>query len=131
MMRLNFICRFAAELEARVPGLSLGKKYQFRVVACTKVDNDDDDYDGNVYFRNDATVQQKGRANLCFENDSLQSIYKAKYLFTCILNQAGDSDPSQETKPHLCRYKNLAPGIDKVSNNKITRHIYIDKDTSA
>jgi hypothetical protein len=26
-----------AELEARVPGLSLGKKYQFRVVACTKV----------------------------------------------------------------------------------------------
>jgi predicted RNA-binding protein with TRAM domain len=51
-----------AELEARVPGLSLGKKYQFRVVACTK---------------------------------------------------AGDSEPSQETKPHLCRYKNLAPGIDK------------------
>ena len=28
---------FTAELEARVPGLSLGKKYQFRVVACTKV----------------------------------------------------------------------------------------------
>ena len=51
-----------AELEARVPGLSLGKKYQFRVVACTK---------------------------------------------------AGESDPSQETKPHLCRYKNLCPAIDK------------------
>ena len=63
MMRLNFICRFAAELEARVPGLSLGKKYQFRVVACTKVDDDDDDnYDGDVYFCNDVTVQQKGRA---------------------------------------------------------------------
>jgi len=53
-----------AELEARVPGLSLGKKYQFRVVAVTK---------------------------------------------------AGESDPSQETKPHLCRYKNLSPCIDQGS----------------
>ena len=53
-----------AELEARVPGLSLGKKYQFRVVACTK---------------------------------------------------AGESEPSQETKPHLCLYKNLSPSIDKGS----------------
>ena len=50
MMRLNFICRIAAELEARVPGLSLGKKYQFRVVACTKVDDDDDIGDEDVYF---------------------------------------------------------------------------------
>ena len=55
-------CATIAELEARVPGLSLGKKYQFRVIACTK---------------------------------------------------AGESDPSQETKPHLCRYKNLSPAIDK------------------
>ena len=44
--------------------LSLGKKYQFRVIAVTK---------------------------------------------------AGESDPSQETKPHLCRYKNLSPCIDKGS----------------
>jgi len=59
-------CATIAELEARVPGLSLGKKYQFRVVACTK---------------------------------------------------AGESDPSQETKPHLCRYKNLSPSIDKGSGS--------------
>jgi len=57
-------CATIAELEARVPGLSLGKKYQFRVVACTK---------------------------------------------------AGESEPSHETKPHLCRYKNLSPSIDKGS----------------
>ena len=43
------------QLEARVPGLSLGKWYQFRVVA---------------------------------------------------VNKAGESIPSIETKPHLCRYKN-------------------------
>ena len=43
------------QLEARVPGLSLGKWYQFRVVA---------------------------------------------------VNKAGESNPSIETKPHLCRYKN-------------------------
>ena len=55
-------CATIAELEARVPGLSLGKKYQFRVIAVTK---------------------------------------------------AGESEPSQETKPHLCRYKNLSPCIDK------------------
>ena len=59
----------------------------------------------------------------------LLRIYKAKYSLTSISNQAGDSDPSQETKPHLCRYKNLAPGIDKVSKNKTTTHIYIDKGT--
>ena len=46
------------------PHFSLGKKYQFRVVAVTK---------------------------------------------------AGESEPSQETKPHLCRYKNLSPSIDQGS----------------
>ena len=43
------------ELEARVPGLSEGKWYQFRVIA---------------------------------------------------VNKAGESFPSLETKPHLCRHKN-------------------------
>lgn len=43
------------ELEARVPGLSEGKWYQFRVIA---------------------------------------------------VNKAGESEPSPETKPHLCRHKN-------------------------
>ena len=52
-----------ADLEARVPGLSLGKEYQFRVIAVSK---------------------------------------------------AGESLPSVETKPHLCRYKNLEPLIDQV-----------------
>jgi len=51
-----------AELEARIPGLSLGKRYIFRVIAISK---------------------------------------------------AGESEPSRETKPHLCRYKNLSPAIDK------------------
>jgi len=50
------------ELEARVPGLSEGKWYQFRAIA---------------------------------------------------VNKAGESDPSPETKPHLCRHKNLSPSIDK------------------
>ncbi|XP_059094392.1 twitchin-like [Tigriopus californicus] len=50
------------ELEARVPGLSEGKWYQFRVLAA---------------------------------------------------NKAGESSPSAETKPHLCRHKNLRPMIDK------------------
>lgn len=50
------------ELEARVPGLSEGKWYQFRIIA---------------------------------------------------VNKAGESEPSPETKPHLCRHKNLAPSIDK------------------
>lgn len=50
------------QLESRVPGLSLGKWYQFRFIA---------------------------------------------------VNKAGESNPSIETKPHLCRYKNLAPNIDK------------------
>jgi len=50
------------DLEARVPGLSEGKWYQFRIVA---------------------------------------------------VNKAGESWPSFETKPHLCRHKNLAPSIDK------------------
>ena len=31
------------------------------------------------------------------------------------VTKAGESDPSQETKPHLCRYKNLSPCIDKGS----------------
>lgn len=43
------------QLESRVPGLSLGKWYQFRFIA---------------------------------------------------VNKAGESNPSIETKPHLCRYKN-------------------------
>ncbi len=47
-------CRIE-ELESRVPGLSEGKWYQFRVIA---------------------------------------------------VNKAGDSPPSLETKPHLCRHKN-------------------------
>ncbi len=49
-----FNCRIE-ELESRVPGLSEGKWYQFRVIA---------------------------------------------------VNKAGDSPPSLETKPHLCRHKN-------------------------
>ncbi|XP_023324296.1 twitchin isoform X2 [Eurytemora carolleeae] len=55
-------CATIDELEARVPGLSEGKWYQFRIVA---------------------------------------------------VNKAGESWPSFETKPHLCRHKNLAPTIDK------------------
>ena len=58
-----------AELEARIPGLSLGKRYIFRVIAVTK---------------------------------------------------AGESEPSRETKPHLCRYKNLAPSIDPGSGGSKT-----------
>ena len=53
MVIWNLIFPVAAELEARVPGLSLGKKYQFRVVACTKVDYGDkydDNGDEDVYF---------------------------------------------------------------------------------
>ena len=39
-----------------------------------------------------------------------------KYQFRVIaVTKAGESDPSQETKPHLCRYKNLSPTIDKGS----------------
>lgn len=39
-----------------------------------------------------------------------------KYQFRVIaVTKAGESDPSQETKPHLCRYKNLCPTIDKGS----------------
>ena len=39
-----------------------------------------------------------------------------KYQFRVIaVTKAGESDPSQETKPHLCRYKNLSPAIDKGS----------------
>ena len=39
-----------------------------------------------------------------------------KYQFRVIaVTKAGESDPSQETKPHLCRYKNLSPCIDKGS----------------
>ena len=51
----NNCCAIIDELEARVPGLSEGKWYQFRVVA---------------------------------------------------VNKAGESWPSPETKPHLCRHKN-------------------------
>ena len=58
-----------AELEARIPGLSLGKRYVFRVVAVTK---------------------------------------------------AGESEPSRETKPHLCRYKNLSPSVDPGSGGSKT-----------
>ncbi len=58
-----------AELEARIPGLSLGKRYMFRVIAVTK---------------------------------------------------AGESEPSRETKPHLCRYKNLSPSIDPGSGGSKT-----------
>ena len=36
-----------------------------------------------------------------------------KYQFRVVaVTKAGESDPSQETKPHLCRYKNLSPAID-------------------
>ena len=39
-----------------------------------------------------------------------------KYQFRVIaVTKAGESEPSQETKPHLCRYKNLSPSIDKGS----------------
>ena len=31
------------------------------------------------------------------------------------VTKAGESEPSQETKPHLCRYKNLSPCIDRGS----------------
>ncbi|QQP56543.1 Uncharacterized protein FKW44_001237 [Caligus rogercresseyi] len=57
------------ELEARIPGLSEGKWYQFRIIA---------------------------------------------------VNKAGESVPSFETKPHLCRHKNLSPSIDKGSSSSKT-----------
>ena len=39
-----------------------------------------------------------------------------KYQFRVVaVTKAGESDPSQETKPHLCRYKNLSPCIDQGS----------------
>ncbi|CAB4056799.1 unnamed protein product [Lepeophtheirus salmonis] len=57
------------ELEARIPGLSEGKWYQFRIIA---------------------------------------------------VNKAGESSPSFETKPHLCRHKNLTPSIDKGSSSSKT-----------
>ena len=39
-----------------------------------------------------------------------------KYQFRVVaVTKAGESDPSQETKPHLCRYKNLSPSIDQGS----------------
>ena len=31
------------------------------------------------------------------------------------MTKAGESEPSHETKPHLCRYRNLSPSIDKGS----------------
>ena len=57
------------ELEARVPGLSEGKWYQFRVIA---------------------------------------------------VNKAGESWPSVETKPHLCRHKNRTLNKIKLLKNKVT-----------
>jgi len=60
-------CATIDELEARIPGLSEGKWYQFRI---------------------------------------------------CAVNKAGESWPSFETKPHLCRHKNLAPGIGKTGASK-------------
>ena len=39
-----------------------------------------------------------------------------KYQFRVVaVTKAGESEPSQETKPHLCRYKNLSPCIDQGS----------------
>ena len=56
------------ELEARVPGLSEGKWYQFRIIA---------------------------------------------------VNKAGESEPSPETKPHLCRHKNREFTRDIVDYNHL------------
>ena len=43
-----------------------------------------------------------------------------KYCFRVIaVSKAGESSPSKETKPHLCRYKNLAPAIEKDSGRSL------------
>ena len=64
------------ELEARVPGLSEGKWYQFRVIA---------------------------------------------------VNKAGESEPSPETKPHLCRHKNREYNVIEINRLLIHKSVQLPR----